>query len=139
MRIHHRFGEREMPVRIIAVALGVLTVGALNLILLIGACGELPPWFGALVLVMDVSLLASSVALGVTFLRKGSRLLGALFLANLVVMLGALGLRVAGVQLPRAVLFGADLYWLNLYLVGLAIWIRDQEASRATSNDRLIG
>jgi hypothetical protein len=115
--------------RIVGVVLGVITVVALDLILLIGAGGEPPPWFGALVLVMDLSLIASSVALGVTFLRSGRRLLGLLFLANLVVMLVALILRVSGVQFPRTVLFGADLYWLNLYLVGLAILIRERRVS----------
>jgi hypothetical protein len=54
---------------------------------------------------------------------------GLLFLVNLVVMLGALLLRLSGVEFPRSVLFGADLYWLNLYLVGLVIWAREGPAS----------
>ena len=75
--------------RIAGVVLGVVTVAALNLILLIGAGGEPPPWFGALVLAMDLSLIASSVALGVAFLRRGRRLLGLLFLGNLVALSSA--------------------------------------------------
>src|SRR5262249_13341764 len=70
---------RGAPVRHIALALGPLTVAALDLILLLGASGEVPPWFGALVLAMDLSLLASSIGLGLSFLRRGRRLLGALF------------------------------------------------------------
>jgi hypothetical protein len=57
--------------------------------------------------------------------------LGLLFLGNLAVMLGALLLRGAGVQFPRTVLFGADLYWLNLYLVGLVICIREGRGASA--------
>jgi hypothetical protein len=101
-------------------------VGALNLILLIGTSDEPAPWFGILVLLMDVSLIASSVALGVTFLRGGKRLLGALFLGNLLLMLVAFLVRIIGMQFPRAVLFAADLYWLNLYLVGIVVFIRER-------------
>jgi hypothetical protein len=115
--------------RIVGVVLGMVTVVALDLILLIGASGEPPSWFAALVLVMDLSLIASSVTLGIAFLRRGRFPLGTLFLVNLVVMLGALMLRVSGVEFPRAVLFAADVYWLNLYLVGLVILIRERQAS----------
>ena len=101
--------------------LGAVTVAALDLILLIGVGGDTPPWFGALVLVMDAALIASSAALGVSFLRRSRRMLGALFLGNLAVMLAALVLRVSAVEIPRPALFAADLYWLNLYLVGLAV------------------
>ena len=45
--------------RIVGGVLGVVTVVALDLILLIGAGGELPPWFGTLVVVMDLTLVAS--------------------------------------------------------------------------------
>ncbi len=110
--------------RAAALALGLLTVVALDLVVFIGAAGE-PPWFGVLVLALDLSLLASSVALGVVFFRRGRRALGAVFLGNLALMLAALVLRAAGLEFPRAVLFGADLYWLNLYLVGLAVCVRD--------------
>jgi hypothetical protein len=123
------FGGVEAPVRIVGVVLGVVTVVTLDLILLIGASGEPSSWFDSLVLVMDVSLITSSIVLGIAFLRGGRRPLGALFLVNLVVTLGAPMLRVSGVQFPRAVLFGADLYWLNLYLVGLTFWIRERRAS----------
>ena len=115
--------------RVVAVGLGLVTVAALNLILLVGAGGELPARFGLLVLVMDLSLLGSSLGLGVLCLANGRRLLGALFLGNLLVMAGALALRAADVPIPRAVLFGADLYWLNLYLVGLVICTRGRPAS----------
>lgn len=122
--------------RIVGVVLGAVTVVALDLILLIGAGGEPPPWFGALVLVMDVSLIASSVSLGIAFLRFGRRLLGVLFLMNLVVMLGALMLRVSGVRFPRVLLFGADLYWLNLYLVGLAALPRPDQTCQQWETNR---
>jgi hypothetical protein len=65
------FGGPEEAVRIAGVVLGVVTVAALDLIPLIGAGGEPPPWFGALVLAMDLSLIVSSVALGVAFHRRG--------------------------------------------------------------------
>jgi hypothetical protein len=110
--------------RIVAVILGMVTVAALDVILLVGAVGEPPPWFGELVLVMDVSLVASSVALGVVLLGSGRRLLGALFVGNLAVVATAIVLVTSGTQLPRAVLFGTDLYWLNLYLVGLVACTR---------------
>ncbi len=110
--------------RFAAMSLGVATTAALDLILLVGASGEQPSWFGVLVLVMDVALAASSVALGVVFLRDRMRTLGWLFLGNLGVMLAALLLRASGVRFPPAVLFGADLYWLNLYIVGLVVCIR---------------
>ena len=108
----------------VGVVLGVVTVAALDLILLIGVGGGPPPWFGALVLVMDLALISSSVALGVLFLRRGRRVLGVLFFGNLAAMLAALVLRVSAVEIPRPALFAADLYWLNLYLVGLAVAAR---------------
>src|SRR4051812_42218207 len=92
----------RMLMRVVAAVLGLTTVAALDLVLLIGTAGDPPPWFGALVLVMDVSLLASSVAFGVVFLRTGRRLLGALFLFNLVIMLAALAVRASGAEIPRA-------------------------------------
>jgi hypothetical protein len=110
---------------IVAVVLGVVTVAALDLILLIGASGEPLQWFGILVPVLDMSLLASSITFGIAFFRRGNRLFGSLFLANPLILLVALMLRISGVQFSRALLFGADLYWLNLYLVGLVIWIRE--------------
>jgi hypothetical protein len=115
-------------VRVDGFVLGAVTVAALDLILLVGAAGEPPPWFGALVLAMDLSLAASSVALGASFLRRHRPLLGVLFLGNLAVMLAALALRASGADIPRAVLFGADLYWLNLYLVGLVTGTREGRA-----------
>lgn len=116
-------------VRIVGVLTGLATVAALDFILLLGASGERPLWFGALVLSMDVLLLVSSIALGTTFLCEKRWTLGVLFLLNPIAMLLALPLRLSGVAFPRAVLFGADLYWLNLYLVGLVICIRKRPAS----------
>lgn len=112
--------------RVLAVVLGVVTTAALDLILLIGTGREPPPWFGLLVLMMDLSLIGSSVALGIVFLGRGHRL-AALFLGNRPVMLVALALRMLEVPIPRAALFGADLYWLNLYLVGLMICVSEGE------------
>jgi hypothetical protein len=60
------------------------------LILVIGARGDPPSRFGVRVLVMDLPLLASNVALGIAFPRRGHRLLGALFLAKPLLMLLAL-------------------------------------------------
>src|SRR5688572_21514238 len=113
--------------RIVGVVLGVVTTVALVLILLLGY--EPPSWFGTLVRVMDLSLIISSIALGITFFGQGKRLWGFVFLSNLAPMLTALALVALGVQLPPAVLFGADAYWLVLYLVGLTVCVFERPKS----------
>jgi hypothetical protein len=121
--------------RLIAMALGAVTAAAISFVLLAAAAGDPPAWFGPLVLAMDMSLAASSVALGAVFFGRRQPLLGALFLGNLALMLAALAFRAAGAEFPRAVLLGADLYWLALYLVGLAALLRE----RATPPGRAAG
>jgi hypothetical protein len=108
-------------------ALALATIAALDLILLIGA-GTDPPrpaWFGALTAATDLCLVASSALLGAALLRRRRRLLGSMFLANPALMLCALVLRLAGAEFGRALLFGAAVYWLNLYLVGLCVGWRE--------------
>ncbi len=109
--------------RFAGLILSLATISALELIQLIGASSDppRPPWFGTLTAAMDVCLVASSAVLGPIFLRRGWRLLGSLFTANLALMLGAFVLRSSGVEFSRAVLFGVGLYWLTLYLVGLSL------------------
>lgn len=120
--------RKAASVRLLAMILGVMVVAALDLILLIGTSAEPPLWFGLLVLVMDLCLVTSSVAFGIAFSRSGRRLLGAMFLGNLFIMLAALMIRTWGVSIPRAALFGADLYWLNLYMVGLVVLSQKKES-----------
>lgn len=113
-----------MPVRIVGFILALATVASLELIQLVGAGYDppRPPWFTALTVMMDLCLISSSAILWPAFLRRGGPLLGALFAANLAVMAMAFALRVAGVEFSRPpILFGAGLYWLTLYLVGLAL------------------
>lgn len=57
--------------------------------------------------------------LGVHFSKSGSRLLGALFFLNIGITAAAIVLRVQGFVFPTLVLFLADIYWLNLYLICL--------------------
>jgi hypothetical protein len=75
--------------------------------------------FGILVMVMDVSLVISSSWLGFLFLRARRIVWASLFFANLLAMAIALIFKLNGISLSSFVLFGADLYWLNLYLVCL--------------------
>jgi hypothetical protein len=76
------------------------------------------PYFGALVAVVDVSLVASSGLLGHFFLKHRSRFLGAAFLLNIGIFAVALVLVTSGVRFAPIVLFAADVYWLNLFLIG---------------------
>ena len=96
--------------------------------MLIGAAGgdlaAPPDLFGGLVLVLDVSLVASSLLLGVGFARGKHRWLSGLFLANLAIFGVAAVLRMSGLAFRPAVMFAADLYWLNLYLIVLARYWR---------------
>jgi hypothetical protein len=75
--------------------------------------------FGILVLVMDISLVASSLLLGYLFARKRQRLWVVLFFLNLLIMLTALVLKLNSIAFSPFLLFGADIYWLNIYLVCL--------------------
>jgi hypothetical protein len=102
--------------------LAFVAILTLNLILLIGASTDppRPPWFGVLTATMDVSLVVSSAVLGGVLVRRGRRFFGLLFLSNLVLILGAFVLRLTGLEFRPVLLFGADLYWLNLYLIGIS-------------------
>ena len=101
----------------------VLILG-LNLILLLGAvvpdADSIRPVLNGLVHLIHLSLVVSSSLLGLWFWRVGLCWLGIVFGLNLVVFAISAGLRPGGFIFPPWVLFGADLYWLNLYLVCLA-------------------
>ena len=101
----------------LAAALSILTILSLDLILLVGAAVPDPqsmrPYFGALVAVMDLSLVASSGLLGYFFLRRRSRFLGAAFLLNIGIFMLAFILVATGVRFSPTLLFAADIYWLN--------------------------
>ena len=101
-----------------------LTVGALNLILLVGAAVHDPkvlqPALFVLVNVLHLGLVVSSPLLGIWYWRAGPRWLGVVFWINLVALEVSAVVRVVWGIFPPLVLFGADLYWLNLYLVCLA-------------------
>ncbi len=117
--------------RVASVTFGLVTVAALDMVLLLGATGE-PPWFGTLVMVMDITLIVSSILLGVVFLRDGKTVLASLFLSNLGLMLAAMLIRAYGLRLTPMVLFGADVYWLNLYISGLVVCIRTSPRGKLT-------
>jgi hypothetical protein len=108
----------------LAIALAIATVAALDLIVVVGAglpasaTGE--RLLAVAVPTMDLCLVLSSVLLGRLLLATGHRTLGTLLMFNLVLFAAAAVLRVLGSIPPRWVLFAADLYWLNLYLVTLS-------------------
>ena len=68
---------------------------------------------------MDVSVVISSILLGILFARRKQRWLATLFFANLAISFVAAILRESGFAFRPAVLFAVDLYWLHLYLVVL--------------------
>jgi hypothetical protein len=122
-------------VKYLAASLSLLTILSLDLILLLGAATpdarSVRPYFGALVAVMDLSLVASSPLLGHFFLKHRSRFLGAAFLLNLGIFAVALVLVTSGVRFTPIVLFAADVYWLNLYLIGIVKFFHMNFPSRA--------
>ena len=107
----------------IAIALSIATVLALDLILLLGAGVQdresIRPVFGGLVMVMDLSLVSSSSLLGFRFARLGNKRAAALFFLNIGLFVVAFLFVASGVRLHPLLLYTADLYWLNLYLVCL--------------------
>ena len=119
----------------LAASLSLLTILSLNVILLLGAAvpdaQSVWPYFGALVAVVDVSLVASSGLLGHFFLKHRSRFLGAAFLLNIGIFAVALVLVTSGVRFTPIVLFAADVYWLNLYLIGIVKFFHMNFPSRA--------
>ena len=107
----------------LAIALSIATVLALDLILLLGAGiqdpGSIRPVFGGLVMVMDLCLVSSSRLLGFRFARLGNKRPAALFFLNFGLFVVAFLFVASGVLLHPLLLYAADLYWLNLYLVCL--------------------
>ncbi len=107
----------------VAILLAAVVVASLNAILLLGAAGHdfgaPPSLLGGLVVALDVSLVTSSLLLGLGFARRRQGLLSSLFLGNLVLFMVAVAVRVSGITFRPAVLFATDLYWLNLYLIVL--------------------
>jgi hypothetical protein len=110
-------------VKYLTASLSLVTIFSLDLILLVGSAGPDPqsirPYFNALVAVMDLSLVSSSSLLGLFFLRHHSRFLGAAFLLNIGIFAVASVLVTSGVRFAPILLFAADVYWLNLYLIGI--------------------
>jgi hypothetical protein len=110
-------------VKYVSALLSLLTVLCLDLVLLLGAAvpdtQSIRPYFNALVAVMDLSLVSSSGLLGLFFLKHHSRFLGAAFLLNIGIFAVAFLLVTSGVRFARILLFAADIYWLNLYLIGI--------------------
>jgi hypothetical protein len=121
-------------VKYLAASLSILTILALDLILVLGAAAHDPrsirPYFGVLVPVMDLSLVASSGLLGLFFLKHRSRFLGAAFLLNLGIFAVALILVTSGARFTPILLFAADVYWLNLYLIGIVRFFHINFSSR---------
>ena len=119
----------------LAAFLSILTILFLDLILLLGAVVHDPqslrPYFGALVAVMDLSLVASSGLLGLFFLKHHSRSLGAAFLLNIGLFAAAFILVTSGIRFPPILLFAADIYWLNLYLIGITKFYHILSSPRA--------
>ena len=107
----------------LAIALSIATVLALDLILLLGAGiqdpGSIRPVFGGLVMVMDLCLVSSSSLLGFRFARLGNKRAAVLFFLNIGLFVVAFLFVASGVRLHPLLLYTADLYWLNLYLVCL--------------------
>jgi hypothetical protein len=112
----------------IAISLSIATILSLDLILLLGAGVQDPrsirPLCDGLVMVMDLCLVSSSGLLGFLFGRRGRRTLAVLFFLNIGLFALAFVLRLLDVPLHPLLLFGADLYWLNLYLVCLTRYWR---------------
>jgi hypothetical protein len=109
-------------VKYLTALLSILTILSLDLIIFLGApehaLQSVQPVFNGLVAVMDLSLVSSSALLGLIFMRHGARVLGAVFLLNVVIFVAASILVGSGVRFSRELLFGMDIYWLNLYLIG---------------------
>ena len=108
----------------LAIPFALIVVASLNAILLVGAArsdfGAPSSALSGLVLILDLSIVVSSIVLVFVFARLKWRRLSLLFLANLAVFLVAAAARLFGLSFRPAVLFATDLYWLNLYLVVLA-------------------
>jgi hypothetical protein len=119
----------EIPLRPLAILLSLLTIVTLDLILLLGAAvhdrASIQPFFNGLVVALDLSLVSSSGLLGYLFARQGRLILATVFFLNIGLFMVAFVLRVSGVTFSPLLLFGADLYWLCLYLVCLTRYWRE--------------
>ncbi len=97
---------------------------ALNAILLLGAtfpdADSIRPALNGLVHLIHLGLVVSSPLLAAWYWRAGPRWLGVVFGMNLAALAVSAVARVTWGILPPLVLFGADVTWLNLYLVCLA-------------------
>jgi hypothetical protein len=108
----------------LAMTLALATVATLDLILLVGAglpgsaSGE--RLTAVVVPLMDLCLVVSSVLLARILIAVGVRKLGFLFVLNLALFAMAAVVRARGSMPPRWLLYGVDVYWVNLYLVTLA-------------------
>jgi len=116
--------DRESNLKRLALALLVFVIVCLNGIILWGAAADGIPangivTFRVLVLLMDLGLVTSSLLLTYLFWRERRLKWAVLFAFNLVIMAGALAVRARGAALSPLILFAADLYWLQLYLVCL--------------------
>ena len=119
-----RFNHESLQLKNLSLTFVLVVIASLNAILLWGAgtTGGVVgsnATFGILVLVMDVSLVVSSLSLGYLFWREHRVIWATLFSTNLLIMVAALVLKLSGTTLSSFVLFGADVYWLNLYLACL--------------------
>jgi hypothetical protein len=119
----HVAGSGTTPKRL-ALILVVLVIVCLNGIILWGAAAGgaaaiQDVKFGVLVLLMDLGLVVSSLLLTYLFWRERRLTWAVLFALNLVIMASAFAIRAAGAAISPSVLFAADLYWLQLYLLCL--------------------
>ena len=117
-----RIGERkDLLMGRAAILLSIVTIVSLNIILILGAVIEEPQSrsraLSGPVVVLDLSLVSSSGLLGILFHKRHHRFLGAIFLTNIGILGVAYVVRSLGVHFPPWLLYGADIYWLNLYLI----------------------
>ena len=68
---------------------------------------------------MDLGLVVSSLLLAYVFWRERRWTWAVLFAFNLLILAGAFAIRAGGASISPAILFAADLYWLQLYLLCL--------------------
>jgi hypothetical protein len=88
-------------------------------------------------MVMDLCLVSSSSLLGFPFARLGNERPAALFFLNIGLFVVAFLFVASGVRLQPLLLYTADLYWLNLYVVCLTWYGRTISGSTiAPSPDR---
>lgn len=109
----------------VSLILALTVIASLDVILLWGAvtAGKVVGsnvTFGIVVLVMDFSLIGSSLLLGYLFCRAHRAAWAGFFFANLLIMLAGVVLKLSGTAISSLVLFAVDVYWLNLYLACLA-------------------